>query len=253
MAIKRIPDTLASPEQAKRVLREVAILRRLQHVNVIGLRDAFTRPSATGLPPATKGVMLRSGPMLEVSMRAILILERYYRAHTLDLGLGCDIRLDWRLSSSGHWHRRLDKHLLRDMVWSCLYVATGGVSRRVYPPMLHEEPRCIGHNGVPAGCRGVSLPSVLTKPPRKVLRIHRPAFAGRSHFIGGELVPSSIDTYLVMEYADGGDLFHLKGQLGAREVCDLMRQLLEALTYLHTQVCSPAFDMVIGNTDMVAV
>lgn len=51
VAMKRIPDVLASPEQAKRVLREVAILRRLQHQNVIGLRDAFTRPSATGAPP----------------------------------------------------------------------------------------------------------------------------------------------------------------------------------------------------------
>ena len=48
MAIKRIPDVLASPDQAKRVLREVAILRRLAHPNVISLRDAFTRPSATG-------------------------------------------------------------------------------------------------------------------------------------------------------------------------------------------------------------
>lgn len=105
VAIKRIPDTLASPEQAKRVLREVAILRRLQHAHVIGLRDAFTRPSATG----------------------------------------------------------------------------------------------------------------------------------RSRYIGGELVPTSIDTYLVMEFGDGGDLFNLKGQLGAGEVRDLMRQLLEALTYLHTQ------------------
>lgn len=70
MAIKRIPDTLASPEQAKRVLREVAILRRLQHVHVIGLRDAFTRPSATGLPPATIPVTLRSGSMLEVYVHA---------------------------------------------------------------------------------------------------------------------------------------------------------------------------------------
>ena len=50
MAIKRIPDVLASPDQAKRVLREVAILRRLAHPNVISLRDAFTRPSATGTP-----------------------------------------------------------------------------------------------------------------------------------------------------------------------------------------------------------
>jgi mitogen-activated protein kinase 1/3 len=50
VAIKRIPDVLASPDQAKRVLREVAILRRLAHPNVISLRDAFTRPSATGTP-----------------------------------------------------------------------------------------------------------------------------------------------------------------------------------------------------------
>lgn len=54
VAIKRIPDVLASPDQAKRVLREVAILRRLAHPNVISLRDAFTRPAATGaLRPAT--------------------------------------------------------------------------------------------------------------------------------------------------------------------------------------------------------
>lgn len=31
MALKRIPDVLSSPEQAKRVLREVCILRRLRH------------------------------------------------------------------------------------------------------------------------------------------------------------------------------------------------------------------------------
>ena len=42
--------------------------------------------------------------------------------------------------------------------------------------------------------------------------------AGRNHFIGGKLVPSSIDAYLVMEFADGGDLFGLRGQLAATEV-----------------------------------
>lgn len=55
MAIKRIPDVLASPEQAKRVLREVAILRRLQHDNVIGLHDAFTQPSSTGKSLSKRG------------------------------------------------------------------------------------------------------------------------------------------------------------------------------------------------------
>ena len=55
VAIKRIPDVLASPDQAKRVLREVAILRRLAHPNVISLRDAFTRPSATGTHQQSDG------------------------------------------------------------------------------------------------------------------------------------------------------------------------------------------------------
>ncbi len=52
----------------------------------------------------------------------------------------------------------------------------------------------------------------------------------------GQLVPASIDAYLVMEWADCGDLFGLRGQLGAGEVRALMRQLLEALAYLHSQV-----------------
>ena len=48
VALKRIPDVLASPEQAKRVLREVCILRRLRHPFLINLRDAFARPASSG-------------------------------------------------------------------------------------------------------------------------------------------------------------------------------------------------------------
>lgn len=59
---------------------------------------------------------------------------------------------------------------------------------------------------------------------------------GGFRLVGGQLVPASIDAYLVMEWADGGDLFGLRGQLAAGEVRMLMRQLLEALAYLHSQV-----------------
>ena len=48
VALKRIADVLQSPEQAKRVLREICILRRLEHPNIVAIRDCFTRPSATG-------------------------------------------------------------------------------------------------------------------------------------------------------------------------------------------------------------
>ncbi|KAL4424747.1 hypothetical protein ABPG77_000090 [Micractinium sp. CCAP 211/92] len=104
VALKRVADVLQSPDHTKRVLREICILRRLQHPNIIGVRDAFVRPSATGQ------------------------------------------------------------------------------------------------------CR----------------------------LIGGKLVNLSVDVYIAMELADGGDLFHLRGQMSSDEVKSLMWQLLVTIKYLHS-------------------
>ncbi|KDD74533.1 protein kinase, partial [Helicosporidium sp. ATCC 50920] len=103
VAVKRIGDVLQSPEQAKRVLRELCILRRLRHPHIISLRDAFLRPAATG--------------------------------------------------------------------------------------------------------------------PRRL--------------VGGKVVALSVDAYLVQEFAEEGDLFSLRGQLSAEEVCELMWQLLQGVSYMH--------------------
>ena len=54
VAVKRIPDVLSSPEQVKRVLREVCILRRLSHPFIISLLDAFVKPAAQGALPALR-------------------------------------------------------------------------------------------------------------------------------------------------------------------------------------------------------
>jgi mitogen-activated protein kinase 1/3 len=56
---------------------------------------------------------------------------------------------------------------------------------------------------------------------------------GRFTYRAGALVSSSLDLYLAMEYADQGDLFHMRGQLAEPEVKAIMRQLLDALRYLH--------------------
>ena len=48
VALKRIGDVLQSPDQAKRVLREISILRRLHHPNSIAVYDCFLKPAATG-------------------------------------------------------------------------------------------------------------------------------------------------------------------------------------------------------------
>ena len=51
----------------------------------------------------------------------------------------------------------------------------------------------------------------------------------------GALVPSTLDAYIAMEYADGGDLFSLKGQLASADVADLVRQIAAALAHLHSR------------------
>lgn len=104
VALKRIGNVLYSEEQAKRVLREISILRRVNHPNIIGLKDAFVRPSATGQ------------------------------------------------------------------------------------------------------CR----------------------------LVNGKLINLSIDLYIATEYANGGDLFHMMGQLSQEEVASILWQLIQATSYLHS-------------------
>ncbi len=48
VALKRVGDVFASPDYAKRVLREVCIMRRLDHPNIIRLKDVWLAPSPTG-------------------------------------------------------------------------------------------------------------------------------------------------------------------------------------------------------------
>ena len=52
--------------------------------------------------------------------------------------------------------------------------------------------------------------------------------------MNGKLVTDSVDLYLVMEYIDGGDLFHLAAQLNEDEVKNIMDQLLLATQFLHS-------------------
>uniref|UniRef100_A0A061SNS9 Mitogen-activated protein kinase 2 n=2 Tax=Tetraselmis sp. GSL018 TaxID=582737 RepID=A0A061SNS9_9CHLO len=62
----------------------------------------------------------------------------------------------------------------------------------------------------------------------------QPSSTGPKRCIGGKLVATSIDLYMVMEYVDGGDLFSLKGQMSEMDVKSLLLQLLLAVQYLHS-------------------
>jgi len=58
--------------------------------------------------------------------------------------------------------------------------------------------------------------------------------AGPFSFIGGRLRSTAMDLYLAMEFAEGGDLFEMRGQLTETEVAQLLRQLLNAVSFLHS-------------------
>lgn len=69
VALKRIGDVLGSQENAKRVLREVCILKRLQHPNVVQLLDVFLKPSPTGR------YVYRGGKLVATSLDIFLVTE----------------------------------------------------------------------------------------------------------------------------------------------------------------------------------
>jgi mitogen-activated protein kinase 1/3 len=48
VALKRVPDALTTVDAAKRVLREVVVLNRLDHPNIIKIFDIFFTPATSG-------------------------------------------------------------------------------------------------------------------------------------------------------------------------------------------------------------
>ncbi|PNW75521.1 hypothetical protein CHLRE_12g530000v5 [Chlamydomonas reinhardtii] len=69
VALKRVGDVFASLENAKRVLREVCIMRRLEHPNIVRLKDVFIRPSPTGK------YVFRGGKLVPTSFDCYLAMD----------------------------------------------------------------------------------------------------------------------------------------------------------------------------------
>ena len=62
----------------------------------------------------------------------------------------------------------------------------------------------------------------------------QPSSTGQCRLIDKKLVHCSVDLYIATEFAEGGDLYKIKGQLGEDEVVDIMWQMLLGLKYLHS-------------------
>ena len=62
----------------------------------------------------------------------------------------------------------------------------------------------------------------------------RPSTVGQCRLIGGKLVHTAMDLYIATEYAEGGDLYSLKGQLSEAQVGAMVWDMLQGTRYLHS-------------------
>lgn len=62
----------------------------------------------------------------------------------------------------------------------------------------------------------------------------RPSSVGQCRLIGGRLVHTAVDLYMATEFAEGGDLYSLKGQLSEGQVTAMLWDMLEGVRYLHS-------------------
>eukprot|EP00210_Caulerpa_lentillifera_P002311 g2218.t1 len=167
VALKRIPDVLSSTENAKRVLRELCILRRLSHPYIISLKHAFVLPSDTGV------WKLRNGELVPCSIDLYLAME---------YGAGGDLhnlrgqmseqdvkRLMWQiltaveyLHSQNVWHRDLKSANIllnvEDGQRVCK-IADFGSARSAASHPVHRESGLICSHRRDLSCQSMELPS----------------------------------------------------------------------------------------------
>lgn len=62
----------------------------------------------------------------------------------------------------------------------------------------------------------------------------QPSSVGECRLIGGKLVHTAVDLYIATEFAEGGDLYSMRGNLTDRQVARVMWNMLEGISYLHS-------------------
>jgi serine/threonine protein kinase len=110
VALKRIPDVLSNHEQTKRVLRELGVLRRIRHPNVLRLRSAFLRPSSVGQCRLISGKLVHAGVDLYIATEyaeggdLYTLRGQLHEDHVASMmwDMVCGLRYLHRL---GIWHR----------------------------------------------------------------------------------------------------------------------------------------------------
>ena len=62
----------------------------------------------------------------------------------------------------------------------------------------------------------------------------QPSSVGECRLIGGKLVHTAVDLYIATEFAEGGDLYSMRGNLTDRQVGRIMWNMLDGISYLHS-------------------
>ena len=143
VAVKRIPNVMQSITHAKRVLREVCILRRMHHDNIIDLFDVFVQPSSTG------GYAFKAGKLVPKNIDLYLVTEladgdltdvrRQLDARQIKIMMNQIVSATRFLHSRAVWHRDLKSAnvlICKGRVKLCDF----GLARSAYAGDVRHDP-----------------------------------------------------------------------------------------------------------------
>uniref|UniRef100_A0A7R9Z669 Protein kinase domain-containing protein n=1 Tax=Chlamydomonas euryale TaxID=1486919 RepID=A0A7R9Z669_9CHLO len=154
VALKRVGDVFHSAENARRCLREVCIMRRLQHPNIVQLKDAFVKPCQTGR------MFYRRGEWVSMSLDLYMAMEYCPHGDLFSLHgqlSDADVQyIMWQLLSAVRylhanrvWHRDVKSAnvlLASERGRRVVKLADFGSARSASLPHMAPEPRR-PHNG----------------------------------------------------------------------------------------------------------
>jgi len=158
VAMKRVKDVLSTPDQARRVLREVVIMRRCSHPNILRMYDAFVHESSTGACRMVGGRLISESLDVYIAMEPCIDGDLFALQGQLDrktiVGLMHQLlSVLHYLHDHSIWHRDIKSAnclLQRDRSTGDLLLKVGDFgSARHAAPQGHDHPDTIARNWQP--------------------------------------------------------------------------------------------------------
>jgi len=164
VAIKRIPNVFYDLVDCKRILREIALLSRMQNENVVKLLDIWIPPSHDSFDELYIVLEIADSDLKKLFRQPVFLSELHVKTLMYNLVLGMKY-----VHSAGIYHRDLKPANCLVNQDCCVKICDFGLSRTVDHSEPHPLPASTAAPGAPAEAVSV-IPH--TKAMKKQLTIH---------------------------------------------------------------------------------